>query len=77
MIRIAIVEDDKFSAVEIVGKAVEYRALGIERFFAFSFKYHDEPNKRFGMMDRNFFPMRDMIFNLHSPAIVTGGPEAQ
>lgn len=68
----AIVEDDKFSAVEIVGKAIEYRALGIERFFAFSFKYYNEPNKRFGMMDRNFFPMRSMAAYTHLTRVLSG-----
>ena len=52
--------DDVYSAVEIVGKAVEMRALGLARYFAFEYKYYDEGHVNFGMMDAKNTPMRSM-----------------
>jgi hypothetical protein len=56
----ALAPHDMISAVEISGKAVEFRALGIERYFAFEYKYYDENLKNFGMMDAYHTPMRSM-----------------
>lgn len=61
----ALVPDDLHSAAEIVGKALEFRALGVERYFAFEYKYYDENQNNFGMMDRNFAPMRSMAAYTH------------
>ena len=54
------VSGDINSAAEITGKAVELRALGLERFFAFEYKYYDERQNNFGMMDDKYTPMRSM-----------------
>lgn len=61
----ASVPDDIRSAAEIVGKAAELRALGLERYFAFEYKYYDEHRKNFGMMDAKYTPMRSMAAFSH------------
>lgn len=54
------VDDDRASASEIVGKAIEFRALGIAKYFSFCYPYYDERKNNFGMMDNHFAPMRSM-----------------
>ena len=56
----ASVPGDIRSASEIAAKAAEMRALGLAKYFAFSFKYYDELHNNFGMMDSNHTPMRSM-----------------
>jgi len=57
--------DDRYSASEIVGKAIEFRALGIQRYFAFILGYYSELHKNFGMLDANGAPMRSMAAYAH------------
>lgn len=57
--------DDRHSASEIAGKAIEFRALGIQRYFAFIIKYYNELHKNFGMLDANGAPMRSMAAYTH------------
>lgn len=57
--------DDMYSAVEIAAKAMETRALGLERYFAFEYKYYDEFHVNFGMMDSKHTPMRSMGAYVH------------
>lgn len=59
------VAPDQYSAVEIVGKAVELRALGIQRYFAFEYKFRKENANNFSLMDVNHTPMRNMAAYLH------------
>ncbi len=68
----AIPSQDRFSAAEIVGKAVELRALGAERYFAFEFKFYQEGRKNFGMMDARDTPMRSMAAYAHAAKILAG-----
>ncbi len=56
----APVDADRYSASEIVGKAIEFRALGIERYFTFCYPYYDERKNNFGMIDQHFAPMRSL-----------------
>ena len=56
---------DQYSAVEITGKAAELRALGIQRYFAFEFKFRQEKTNNFSLMDANRTPMRSMAAYLH------------
>ena len=56
----AVVAEDIVSAAGIVGKALEFKALGVERYFAFEYKYYQEGEKNFGMMDYHHTPMRSM-----------------
>ena len=59
-------KDDLRSASEIAALTAEFRALGIERFFAFQIKFYDEYLNNFGMMDRNSTPMRSMAAYFHA-----------
>ncbi len=56
---------DLYSAVEITGKAVELRALGFQKYFAFEFKFRREHDNNFGQMDFHRTPMRGMAAYLH------------
>lgn len=58
-------EPDLLSAVEIVGKAAEFRALGVERHFAFEYKFRKENANNFGLMDFHQTPMRAMAAYTH------------
>ncbi len=53
-------EEDAASAADIVMKAVEARACGIDRYFAFVYPYYDENEWNFGMMDLAASPLRSM-----------------
>ena len=61
----ALLMDDLNSAVEIVAKAVEMRALGLERYFAFGYKNYSEGKRNFGMMDAKDTPLRSMAAYCH------------
>ncbi|EIQ01217.1 Glycosyl hydrolase catalytic core [Opitutaceae bacterium TAV1] len=56
------IEGDIDVAAEITAKAAEYKALGVEKHFAFSYKFYVEPNnnKGYAMMDANHTPMRSI-----------------
>jgi hypothetical protein len=54
----ASIEQDAASAVDIVAKAVEARAAGVARYFAFVYPFYEENDSNFGMMDRLGTPMR-------------------
>ena len=64
--------DDRFSASEIVGKAVEFRALGVERYYPFKLGYGNETLNNFGMFDRNLTPMRSMAAYLQVSRLLAG-----
>jgi hypothetical protein len=53
-------DQDAQSALDITMKAVEARACGIARYFAFVYPYYDENENNFGMMDRRATPLRSM-----------------
>ncbi|MFA5204241.1 MAG: hypothetical protein WC708_07540 [Lentisphaeria bacterium] len=52
--------DDQASAFGIVMKAVEAKACGVAKYFAFIYPYYDEGLNNFGMVDKNQAPMRSM-----------------
>lgn len=52
-------------AANIVGKAVEFRALGVEKFFPFSYKYRFEQGSNHGINDRYYRPLRQMAAYCH------------
>lgn len=52
------VEQDVASALDITRKAVEARACGIARYFAFVYPFYEENDNNFGMMDRHGAPLR-------------------
>jgi hypothetical protein len=53
-------DQDAESAADIVMKAIEARACGVQRYFAFVYPYYDENEWNFGMMDRAASPLRSM-----------------
>ncbi len=53
-------DQDAASALDITMKAVEARACGVARYFAFVYPYYDENENNFGMMDRRATPLRAM-----------------
>ena len=52
------VDQDAESALDITMKAVEAKACGIERYFAFVDPYFEEGKNNFGMMDKQATPLR-------------------
>lgn len=52
-------------AANIVGKAVEFRALGAEKFFPFSYKYRFEQGANHGITDRYYRPLRQLAAYCH------------
>ncbi len=53
-------DQDAASALDITMKAVEARACGIARYFAFVYPYYDENENNFGMMGKEATPLRAM-----------------
>lgn len=53
-------DQDAASALDITMKAVEARACGVARYFAFVYPYYDENENNFGMMDKRATPLRAM-----------------
>lgn len=51
---------DAESALDITMKAVESRACGIARYFAFVYPFYEERDNNFGMMGRRATPLRSM-----------------
>lgn len=62
--------DDRFAASEIVGKAIEFKALGVKRYFPFKVNYGNEEYNNFGLFDRNLTPMRALVAYLYSARIL-------
>ena len=56
----ALIDDDRYSASEIVGKAIEFRALGVAKYFPFCYFWGEETINNFGMLDNHGAPMRSM-----------------
>ncbi|MDO4629989.1 MAG: hypothetical protein Q4C70_12475 [Planctomycetia bacterium] len=50
--------EDLTSAIDIVMKGVEARAFGIQRYFPFVYPYYEERTNNFGMMSRDYTPLR-------------------
>jgi len=46
------------SALDIVAKAIEARACGVARYFAFVYPYYEERTSNFGMMGKSATPLR-------------------
>ncbi|MFH1267378.1 MAG: hypothetical protein ABIK89_16765 [Planctomycetota bacterium] len=53
-------DQDAESALDITMKAVESRACGIARYFAFVYPFYEERDNNFGMMGRRATPLRSM-----------------
>ncbi|MHC4403209.1 MAG: hypothetical protein ACYTG0_26405 [Planctomycetota bacterium] len=53
-------EQDAESALDVAMKAVESRACGIARYFAFVYPFYEERDNNFGLMGRHGTPLRSM-----------------
>ncbi|MDG3003418.1 hypothetical protein [Paludisphaera mucosa] len=53
-------DQDRGSASQIVMKAVEARACGVERFFTFVYPFYEENTSNFSVMDRCATPLRSV-----------------
>lgn len=53
-------DQDAVSALDITMKAVEARACGVSRYFAFVYVFYEERTNNFGMMGRDGTPLRSM-----------------
>ncbi len=64
--------EDMKSALWITMKAVEAKAAGVEKYFAFTLPFFQENNNNFGMMDYHFTPLRSLAAYLHSVRELAG-----
>jgi hypothetical protein len=55
------VDQDAASALDVTMKAVEARAGGIARYFAFVYPFFEEGENNFGMMGRRATPLRSLV----------------
>jgi len=51
-------DQDATSALDITRKAIEVRACGVARYFAFVYPFYEENDNNFGMLDRGGTPLR-------------------
>jgi hypothetical protein len=66
------VDQDSISALDITMKAVEARACGIARYFAFVYPFFEETQNNFGMMGRQATPLRSMAAYVQSARVLSG-----
>ncbi len=62
--------DDIFSAAEIVGKGIEYRALGAAAYFPFKTEWYGESSSNFGMIGRDRTPLRSLAAYTFLPQVL-------
>jgi len=65
-------DQDAASALDIVMKAVEARACGVARYFAFVYPYYDERQNNFGMMGKRATPLRSMAAYAQLARVLAG-----
>jgi len=65
-------QQDAASALDITMKAVEARACGIARYFAFVYPFYEERDNNFGMMGRQATPLRSMAAYAHAVLALSG-----
>ena len=53
-------DQDAASALDVTMKAVESRACGVARYFAFVYPFYEERDNNFGLMGRRATPLRSM-----------------
>jgi hypothetical protein len=63
-------DQDAESALDITMKAVESRACGIARYFAFVYPFYGEGDNNFGMMGRRGTPLRSMAAYAQMAAVL-------
>lgn len=68
------VDQDVASALDIARKAIEARACGIARYFAFVYPFYEENDNNFGMMDRHGAPLRSFAAYVQAARVLGGKP---
>jgi hypothetical protein len=68
----AALAEDALSAQEISMKAVEARACGIERYFAFVYPFYIEGASNFGMMGQEVTPLRSLAGYVQAVEALSG-----
>lgn len=66
------VEQDAQSAADVVMKAVEARAGGVARYFAFVYPFYEENQNNFGLMGRHGTPLRSMAAYARAASLLAG-----
>jgi hypothetical protein len=67
-------DQDIASALDITRKAIEVRACGVARYFAFVFPFYEENNNNFGMMDRWGTPLRSFAAYVQAARVLGEKP---
>ena len=65
-------DQDAVSALDITMKAVESRACGIARYFAFVYPFYEEGRNNFGMMGRAATPLRSFAAYARATSLLSG-----
>jgi hypothetical protein len=66
------VDQDAESALDITMKAVEAKACGIARYFAFVYPFYEEGKNNFGMMDKRATPLRSFAAYVQVARVIAG-----
>lgn len=66
----ASAREDAESALDITMKAVEAKACGLARYFAFVYPFYEENESNFGMMDRHGTPLRSLAAYARAAAVL-------
>lgn len=67
-------DQDLASALDITRKAIEVRACGVARYFAFVYPYYEENDNNFGMLDRWGTPLRSFAAYVQAARVLGGKP---
>lgn len=65
--------EDAASALDITMKAIEAKACGVDRYFAFVYPYYEEHTNNFGMMGADATPLRSMAAYACAASVLGGG----
>lgn len=65
-------DQDIASALDITAKAIEARACGVTRYFAFVYPFYEENENNFGMMDRHGTPLRSFAAYAQAARVLSG-----
>jgi len=67
-------DQDAASALDVTMKAVESRAGGVARYFAFVYPFYEERDNNFGMMGRRATPLRSMAAYARLASLLANKP---
>lgn len=67
-------DQDAASALDVTMKAVESRACGVARYFAFVYPFYEERDNNFGLMGRRATPLRSMAAYARLASLLANKP---